>query len=100
MTRTLTALWRGELPLRRAFWDFAILYGVLVNLAATGGYLGLLSAGVHPAIGLAVYFAPLPYNVAVFVGVWRSADRYSGPAHWADAARAAITLWLAVATLA
>lgn len=100
MVSHMKALWRGDLPLRQAFWDYAMIYGVLVNLVATGAYLGLSSAGLHPGIGLAVFFSPLPYNVAVVVGVWRSAARYTGPAHWADLARGAISLWFAVATLA
>ena len=30
---------------------------------------------------------PVPYNVIVLVGVWRSAGRFSGERQWADLAR-------------
>lgn len=89
-------LWRGEQPLTRAFWDYAILYGVPLNLISTFVFLMLSSRDAHPALGLAVNLLPIPYNVLVLVGVWRSAADYKGPAKWADAARIAVVIWFAV----
>jgi len=95
MIRWFAALWRGELPLVRAFWDGAILYGVPLNLVSTFGFLALSSQD-NAALGLIVNVAPLPYNVAVLVGVWRSAARYEGPAHWAESARVAVAIWFLI----
>ncbi|MFZ1413187.1 MAG: hypothetical protein WAS73_01210 [Defluviicoccus sp.] len=92
----LRALWTGAVPLPRAFWDYAILAGFFVNLAATAASMALVVAGLPAVIALAVHFAPLPYTVLTLVGVWRSAERYAGPPVWATLARAAIVLWTAV----
>lgn len=92
-------LWRGEQPLNRAFWDYAILYGVPLNLASTFGFLALSSQD-SPALGLIVNVLPLPYNVLVLVGVWRSAARYGGPSHWAEAARVAVAIWFLIEVFA
>lgn len=89
-------LWRGEMPLKSAFWDYAILYGVPLNLLSTFVFLLLSSQDAHPALGLAVNVLPLPYNLLVLVGVWRSAAHYQGPAHWIDVARGAVVVWFAV----
>jgi hypothetical protein len=32
----LRKLWRGDLPLGQAFWEYAIAYGTIANLVATG----------------------------------------------------------------
>lgn len=96
----IARLWEGAVPLARAFWEYAILYGLMANLAATLAAAALTAAGVHPALTLAVFLLPVPYNILVLVAVWRSAGRYAGPPHWAALARAAIVVWVLVATLA
>ena len=93
------ALWTGALPLQRAFWDYAMLGGFFVNLAASVGSMALLVAGFPAVLTLAVHLAPLPYNVLVLVGVWRSAALYPGPPIWASLARAAIVIWTATVTV-
>lgn len=96
MIRPLADLWHGRLPLGRAFWEFAILYGLLVNLLATVVSLAAFAAGLPDAIGLALFFMPAPYFLATTVGVWRSADAYPGPAGRAQAARVASLVWALV----
>jgi hypothetical protein len=86
MTR-LRALWSGDLPLGEAFWTYAVVVGVTVNLITTLLLLVLLSwdrplAALFVGYGLAV-----PYNVVALVGVWRSAARYGGWRLHADLAR-------------
>ena len=99
MKSSLTRLWRGELSLARAFWDFAIFYGSVANLTTTIAAFGALASGLPAPIAVGLFLLPLPYNVAVVVGVWRSAERYEGPAKWAHSARIAVVLWAIVATL-
>jgi hypothetical protein len=85
----LLRLWRGELPLEAAFWHWAVLGGLLVNMATSALFLALVTAD-RPALALIAGYAPsLPYNVLVTVAVWRAADRYQGARLWADLARLA-----------
>ncbi len=97
--RTLSALWSGRLPLGEAFWKYAVLIGAMVNLAATGGSLAVLAAGLPGALALGVHLLPLPYNAVIAVGVWRSAARYAGPRRHAEAACFAVLVWAALLTL-
>lgn len=92
-------LWAGRLPLGAAFWTWGVGVGAAVNLVATGGMMAAAAAGLPGAVALAIHLAPLPYNAAVAVGVWRSADRYEGPRLWAEAARVAAVVLAAVLTL-
>lgn len=89
--RPFRRLWRGELPLAEAFWLWAVLGAILVNLGTTALFLALVSAGQTLAAWLAGYALSVPYNILALVGVWRSADRYQergeGEAVWAHAAR-------------
>ncbi|MCT7374843.1 hypothetical protein [Chelativorans salis] len=92
----MRALWAGRLPLGEAFWKYALLYGTLASMLATGGALALLAAGMPAAAALAVHFLPLPYLLAAVVGVYRSAARYAGPPLWARTAEVAVVLWAIV----
>jgi len=94
------ALWNGQLPLGRVFWLCAVIYGSLANLLATLMSLAMISAGIPGVFAAALHFLPLPYNILVSVGTWRSADRYKGPPFWALLARAFVVLWAVAATLA
>ncbi len=88
------------MPLGRAFWLYAIVYGTLANLVATLLALATVSSGLPAWLAVAVFLLPLPYNVTAAVGTWRSAGRYSGNPLWATAARVAVVVWVITATLA
>lgn len=80
-------LWRGDLPLDVAFWNWAVIGGLLVNMMTSVVFFLLLRSG-HAALATAVGYAlSVPYNLLAMVGVWRAAGRYTGPPHWATAAR-------------
>lgn len=100
MITLIARLWAGELSLGRTFWEFAVLYGFALNLAATLAYLSLLANDASPWLAYLVFFLPLPYDVLTLVAVWRSAARYQGPSLWADLARAAIVVWILIELLA
>lgn len=89
----MRALWSGELPLARAFWEHAIVYAALVNLAATYAAFAALAADLPGILAVIIFLLPIPYIVMAVVGVWRSAAVYAGPPHWASLARAASVLW-------
>lgn len=81
MPSSLADLWAGRLPLPTAFWHWMIFWGFLLNLFTTIGSLAVLVAaagaphGWVAGLSLALHLAPIPYNIACLVGVWRSAGR-------------------------
>ncbi len=100
MRALLRSLWLGEMPLARAFWEFAILYGFVLNLLTTIGSLMVFAAKAPDAYGLGLFLLAVPYNLFVMVAVWRSAGRYRGARHWADFARIAVVVWVLAVSLA
>jgi len=93
------ALWRGDLPLRDAFWNWAVFGGLLVNVTTSVLFLFLLTYD-RPWLALLFgYGFSVPYNVLVMVGVWRSAGRHDGPAIQADVARLSTVILMTVLSL-
>ena len=85
----LIRLWNGELPLQEAFWNWAVIGGIAINLVTSLAFTFFLIADqLIPAL-LAGYALSLPYNIVAAVGVWRSADRFQGDRQWAELARLA-----------
>jgi len=69
---TLGRLWRGEVPLDEAFWTWAVIGGIAVNVVSSFLFLMLISAD-RPIEALIVgYGLSVPYNVVALVGVWRA----------------------------
>jgi hypothetical protein len=75
MIAWIASLWRGEQPLARVFWEYAIAWGTLLNLLCTGAALIVFIKGGPAWLGLLFHFAAIPYNVLVVVSVWRAAAR-------------------------
>jgi hypothetical protein len=99
MKHRIALLWRGEIPLARAFWLYAVACGAALNLIATIVAFTALASGSPPVLAVALFLLPLPYNVFTVIVVWRAADRYDGDARWAAAARLAAILWASLLTL-
>lgn len=95
----LRHLWKGELPLGRAFWTYAVVLGVAINVLTSGMFLALMVLD-QPLAALAVgYGVSVPYNIVATVGVWRAAGRYDGdPAH-AELARVATLVGMMLLSL-
>lgn len=83
----LHRLWSGEVPLGRAFWSYAVIGGLAVNLITSVSFLILVSADWPLAALVTGYGLSVPYNVVVLVGVWRAAERHEGDRDWATLAR-------------
>ncbi len=66
--------------------------GTGLNVAASAAALALFAAGLPAALALAVLFLPLPWNLFLFVAVWRSAEREGGPP--ARTAKVVSVIWL------
>jgi hypothetical protein len=97
--RALGDLWSGRLGLAEAFWTWAVLIGLTVNMVFTGATLAVVATDGPALLALALHLAPVPYNLAIAVGVWRSAAAYDGERQWADLARAAVVAWAMFLTL-
>lgn len=92
----LSRLWHGALPLQDAFWNWAVLGGLAVNIVSSALFLALIMAD-RPILAFTFgYGISLPYNVVVLVGVWRSADRYAGDPRWATLAKLATVISMAL----
>lgn len=89
-------LWRGEVPLADAFWNWAVIGGLAVNIVTTVLFLVLVMRGWPIAAVILGHGVPLPYNLLAGVGVWRSAGRYEGPPLLAKLARAVAVVGLAL----
>jgi hypothetical protein len=84
-------IWKGELELEAAFWNWAVLGGLVVNLSSSVCFFALIMNG-YPITALIVgYVMSVPYNVLVAVGVWRATGHYPGERRWADLARIVTT---------
>ncbi len=92
----LIKLWRGELPLFNAFWDFAVIGAVIVNGLTSVLFFVLLMNDRPWTAFVAGYAISVPYNLVAAVGVWRSAGRYQGDPKWATAARIVSAVGLAI----
>ena len=96
--RTIRALWNGELPLAVAFWRYAIVWGLVINIATSAMTLVAVLADAPAWILVPVYLLPTPYNILALVGVFQSAARYEGPRKWADLARLVTLVEMAILT--
>src|SRR5215207_9890621 len=92
----LVALWRGDVPLGQAFWEYAIVYGTIANIVATAAAIAAVAAGLPDAVGVGLFLIPVPYILTAVVGVVRSANRYQGAPMWAGLAKVAVIVWGAV----
>lgn len=90
---TLKNLWYGHLPLREAFWTHAVVYAAFASMSATITSYILIAQGQAALLAMAVGLLPIPYIVATWVGVQRSAAHYDGPRHWAGLARHSASVW-------
>jgi hypothetical protein len=97
--RILHRLWRGELALGHAFWNWAVIGGLAVNAASSALFLVLIANGRPIAALIAGYAPSIPYNIIAAVGVWRAAGHYPGDRRWADLARIATIIGMVLLTL-
>jgi hypothetical protein len=89
----LVALWRGDVPLGQAFWEYAIAYGTIANIVATAAAIVTVAAGLPETLAICLFLMPLPYILIAVVGVVRSADKYRGAPARAIMAKIAVILW-------
>lgn len=95
----LIGIWRGEAPLSTAFWGWAVLGGLLVNVVTSFLFLAFFMQNRTLLALLIGYGVSIPYNVFATVGVWRSANRFEGDRNWADLAKAVTVIGMVVLSL-
>ena len=71
----LHRLWRGEIPLEEAFWTYAVIGGIAVNVLTSLAFLILITVDLPFAAFIAGYAFSLPYNLVATMGVCRAAAR-------------------------
>ena len=97
LTEYVLPRWSGEVPLRVLIVRDMLILGTSINVVTTIASLIVLGAGASAGIGLAVFFLPLPYNLFIFLCVWRSAGQVGGI--WGNLSSILAALWLAGATI-
>ena len=95
--RALRRLWRGDLPLAEAFWTWAVVVGIAVNVLTSFLFLICIMMDQTLLALVTGYALSVPYNVLALVGVWRSADRERTPR--SDLFKLAALVLLGVLTL-
>lgn len=89
--------WRGLIPLDRLFWWDMIVVASGINIAAAAVALMLLGMKAPLMAALTVHFAPVPYNVFLFLAIWRTAGTV--PGFLSSLAQIVAACWLMLATL-
>ena len=92
-------VWNGDLPLRETFWQYAVFYGLFVNVLTDVLFYALLVNDANVGLLALAFAIPIPYNIFVVVAVWRSAGHYPGPDRWKDFARFGTVTWIVFLTL-
>lgn len=85
----LARLWQGDVPLAETYWGWGVGCNVLLTI------LIWVVAGIDTMIAYALVWPATGYNFFMFVAIWRSAGRYSGPSAWAVLARISVGLGIA-----
>jgi hypothetical protein len=67
--------WRGEAPLAITFWCDMLLVGTALNVPVSLIAILLDAAGAPAGVVLGVFFALLPWNLFLFLAVWRCASK-------------------------
>lgn len=90
----VTRLWRGEVPLERALWTWAVLVAVPINISATIGFFLLVRADRPLAAFLVGHLISLPYNLFALIVVWRAAGKSGEPRRVVIVTRMIALVWL------
>jgi hypothetical protein len=93
----LRSRWRGEVPLGIVFWRDMVCVGTALNVLGTMVALLLLAAGAGTPTVLLVHFSPVPWNLFLFLSVWRSASNTDG--QHAALAKAMAAVWVLLVTM-
>lgn len=91
------ARWHGAVSLDRLFFFDMLLVATALNLVTAFASLMALGLKAPAWVAVAIYLAPLPYNVFLVLCVWRATERSAVTS--ASAYRLAALCWLVIATI-
>lgn len=83
----------GDLGLSKTFWLYNIAASVAVNV------LGKIVSSINNQAIWVIVLLYLPYQIAVWLGVWRAADKYKGAKSWKIAAKLSCGLGASLSVL-
>jgi hypothetical protein len=84
--------WRGDAPLNTVFWRDMIGFGTSLNILAGIFGIILIAAEAPSIITFLIFVALLPWNLFLFLSVWRIADNAKGEN--ASLPKMAAAIWL------
>ncbi|MBT3905364.1 MAG: hypothetical protein HOB79_17010 [Rhodospirillaceae bacterium] len=86
---TIIRVWRGELALWKTFWLFGVGGGLLFGLPIFGALLALTDVPDDHTASIFLFALGFlfVYLAWIFVGIWRSANKYQGDPAWAVLAK-------------
>jgi hypothetical protein len=88
-------LWRGDLPLWKTYWGFGFLGSLFFVAAVTyidTNSLHFFALSGAASLSWAVRATALGYGVLLWVAIWRSAGKYTGPGVYSGLARTSVVL--------
>ncbi|WP_312795382.1 hypothetical protein [Tianweitania sp.] len=97
LKRHVLQRWEGAIPLRVLIIRDMLILGTLLNVLTTIASLIVLGSGASAWIGFAVFLLPLPYNLFIFLCVWRVAGQVGGI--WGNLSSILAAVWLACAAI-
>ena len=71
----LARRWRGEVNTNLVLWRDMVGVGSLLNISISLLALVLAAQGLSLGLAAALHFAPMPYNLFLFLVVWRAPAR-------------------------
>lgn len=89
--------WERQVPLGILFWRDMLVVATLINLTAAFASLMALGFKAELPVVLAIFHAPMPYNLFLVGAVWRTAQLVD-TAH-ASTARFGAAGWLVAMTV-
>lgn len=80
-------LWRGDLPLRSAFWGYQIPFSLIYSIL--GWYLAFRysDGSLRPLLFWIYAFGIIIHSISITIGTWRSSKHYLGSRNWILLAR-------------
>lgn len=71
----LARRWRGEVNTNLVLWRDMLGVGSLLNISISLLALVLAAQGLSLGLAAALHFAPMPYNLFLFLVIWRAPAR-------------------------
>jgi hypothetical protein len=90
--RAIQMRWSGAVPVSTLFWRDMIGVGTAVNAIVLFIALMFYAQG-YSAIAVAIHFATLPYNLFLWMCIWRAPVRSLSVCAWS-------TIWFGVVVVA